>query len=399
MSYKNNFQFKNQKKNQQNTIRDEEGREVPYLGVANPTPDIVRRHEEKLALFTQKYSKETWQTTEMIEDEDTGKDVPVQVPNNMVSIFYDPNRPDVVPAYPQPIPLTALVYHENITSEEKEMMKKAYEYTFKEHHRLKNYIANEKFKLAATFKLSLCQEIQDIMLQYPAGQEALNYRDRPMEILEALRMIDFNKKALLTASSDERFYDSQETFNRMYMKPGEPIEDFKRRFSAGYDIYKLNSIEATREQEVGSQGQLFYRKLHNEMYEELKHQVKLQKEEIFDDLEEMYRLAKSYEPSNLKKFAPKNNFYQSRGVYNTNSGRNAGRRGRGDGGRGRNQPAYDTSKYCGIHHTADHPYGGEECRKISAEQLRLDQANGLGGRTNYSYRGRGRGRGRGGRSS
>ena len=158
------------------------------------------------------------------------------------------------------------------------------------------------------------------MLQYPAGQEALNYRDRPMEILEALRMIDFNKKALLTASSDERFYDSQETFNRMYMKPGEPIEDFKRRFSAGYDIYKLNSIEATREQEVGSQGQLFYRKLHNEMYEELKHQVKLQKEEIFDDLEEMYRLAKSYEPSNLKKFAPKNNFYQSRGVYNTKKG-------------------------------------------------------------------------------
>ena len=85
MSFKNNFHGK-QHKRQQTTVTDDEGREVPYLAVGNPTPDLVRKHEEQLALFTQKYIKETWQTTEMVYDEAAGTDVPVQVPHNMTSV-------------------------------------------------------------------------------------------------------------------------------------------------------------------------------------------------------------------------------------------------------------------------------------------------------------------------
>ena len=327
----------------------------PYLSSPYPTPEMVRRHLDLAKQYTMRNSERTWTVNGVMQ--------------MMANIYPDAQgRSGNYPVPVKPIDPTEEEMADPLRKMKAESMWKA---SYKEANLQENYIVNQKVVQAAMLKGSLCESIKDTMRKTKTGRDALDSTNDPLSIINVLIATDFSRDSMLAIDPVERFSLALSRYHdKDLTRQGahESLEDWRKRFNS--EIAKLEVLA----KDAGLQSAVpvealralhFYEKLNNN-YADLRKRydtgLSVRKPDTIDGVVEV---AKFYD-KNTKSQQFNNNGStqekqpQQRGVYKTTTSSGDNNRPKGERFR------------CYTHHTNEHKWNDDECKRLRAENKTED---------------------------
>ena len=241
--------------------------EMPRL-FGSPSPDVIRKYLLKARNHFASKTENAWERIFEVNQVDAngtnvvdanGNNVMVVTTSieSMLLIFPDGSTAG---RYPIPIEVREPVAAASDTNFEKEkkIVKWKNEMTVAENQR--KSIINNKLSYSGELKLSISNEIQDVMRRQAAGRDALDGND-PLEIINVLISTDFSVKATVAASPLIKYEEAIERFNgdNLRQEFNETLDAWEKRF--GSERVNLNNIAlvAGKSTEVPNEESMAYR--------------------------------------------------------------------------------------------------------------------------------------------
>ena len=330
----------------------------PYLSSPYPTPEMIRRHLELAKQYTMRNNERSWTVK--------------GVKQRMANIY--PDAQGRSGSYPIPIEPIDPTDEDMADPIRKMKAESKWRASFKEAEWQSRYIETQRGVQAAMLKGSLSEGIKDTMRKSESGRQALESLDDPLDIINVLIATDFSRDSLLAIDPVERFCLHLNKYNdkeQTRQGPHESLEDWRKRFNSEVAKLEILAKDAGKETQVPDESLRalhFYQKLNNN-YTDLRKRfdtgLASKKPTTVDgvvELAKFYDRKTTSQQFNNNGSTPPTSDNQQRGVFKTTTS---------SGGNDTHKKEKERFR-CYTHHTNEHRWNDEECKRLQAENKTQD---------------------------
>lgn len=326
----------------------------PYLSSPYPTPEMVRRHLDLAKQYTMRNSERTWIVNGVMQ---------------MMANIY-PDAQGRSGSYPVPIKPIDPTDDEMADPLRRMKAESTWKASFKEANIQESYIVNQKVVQAAMLKGSLCESIKDTMRKSKIGRDALDSTNDPLSIINVLIATDFSRDSILAIDPVEKFslalcryYDKTLTSQGA----NESLEDWRKRFNSEIAKLEVLAVDAGLQHAVPVESLRalhFYEKLNNNYADLRKRYDTGLSTRKPDTIDGVFDVAKFYDKKTKSQQFNNNGSAeekqpQQRGLFKTTTSS-------GDAEKKKE------SFRCYTHHTNDHKWNDDVCKRLQSENKTED---------------------------